>query len=111
LGKNVHLNCPSKKHNSVFGLLPIAVTKINKKTTNFKTKPNLLCFEDSGKKSKNCNLKRILTVRDVVKSLGILDDCSRNQKLLDEGARNSGSGSTALVCGARKLTYCRGSMS
>ena len=31
LGKSVHLNRPGKKHNSGFGLPPIAVTKINKK--------------------------------------------------------------------------------
>jgi len=31
LGKSVHLNHPDKKHNSGFGLPPIAVTKINKK--------------------------------------------------------------------------------
>jgi len=29
LGKSVHLNRPGKKHNSGFGLPPIAVTKIN----------------------------------------------------------------------------------
>jgi len=28
LGKSVHLNRPGKKHNSDFGLPPIAVTKI-----------------------------------------------------------------------------------
>jgi len=32
LGKSVHLNHPGKKHNSGFGLLPIAFTKINKKS-------------------------------------------------------------------------------
>jgi len=31
LGKSVHLNRPGKKHNSGFGLLPTAVTKIKKK--------------------------------------------------------------------------------
>jgi len=31
LGKSVHLNCPGMKHNSGFGLPPIAVTKITKK--------------------------------------------------------------------------------
>jgi len=31
LGKSVHLNYPSKKHNSGFGLPPIAVIKIVKK--------------------------------------------------------------------------------
>jgi len=32
LGKSVHLNRPGQKHNSGFGLPPIAVTKIYKKT-------------------------------------------------------------------------------
>jgi len=31
LGKSVHLNRPGKKHNSGFGLLPTALTKIKKK--------------------------------------------------------------------------------
>jgi len=31
LVKGIHLNRPGKKHNSNFGMLPIAVTKINKK--------------------------------------------------------------------------------
>jgi len=34
LGKSVHLNRPGKKHNSGFGLPPIAINKkMNKKTT------------------------------------------------------------------------------
>jgi len=31
LGETIHLNRPGKKHNSGLGLLPIAITKINKK--------------------------------------------------------------------------------
>jgi len=33
LGMSAHLNRPGKKHNSGFGLPPIAVTKVNKKKT------------------------------------------------------------------------------
>jgi len=35
LGKSVHLNLPGKKHNTGFGLPPIAVPKIYKKKKNY----------------------------------------------------------------------------
>jgi len=43
LGKSVHLNCPGKKHNSGFGLPPIAVIKIVKKHVCFERKSVFSC--------------------------------------------------------------------
>jgi len=84
LGKSVHLNRPGQKHNSGFGLPPIAVTKIYKKTEKcpitwtFKKPQHNISTKNC---MKACNHRDFLSVQNILHSVSTNDECASHPGL------------------------------